>query len=153
MKRREFIHLLLGSLSLSFFSSQLLASHASGKEFTETIAALSETILPANNNSPGTNGQEVVRMIMAKTVESQDWKNFYQKGTYLLNNFSRRMFRKPFFRLSPRQRKKCLAIYWRKSAGKPQEVFLQAIKQDAVTELFTTRAGLEWLGYKGKKEA
>jgi len=48
-----------------------------------------------------------------------------------------------------------LSRYWASTESPSTEsnqnaqLFLQTVKQDAFNEVFTTRRGLNWLGYKG----
>ncbi len=120
-----------------------------------TLALLAETMLPGGQDNPGVNGMTALRLVEERLSANRAWLAFYRRG---LNHFDRFVYEttlRSFAMLSPSEREEILsafleAVKGRQSASGKQAIdFMEVVKRDALNELFTTKAGLRWLGYKG----
>lgn len=108
---------------------------------------MAETILPAGDGSPGADGRMVVRFVEDRCRDRR-WRVYYTEALKEFDLYVKGRTGRAFTALSEQKR---LEIIERYAAYSPSaERFLRLVKQDAVNELFTTRTGLYWLGYRGK---
>jgi hypothetical protein len=149
MTRRQWFQLIFGLWCFS---------HGQGSAFTgrfrfsalerRTLAALVETILPADEKSPGASGTAVISLIESRLTTDQTWLPVYRNGLQLLDTASLQKSKHRFVVLAPDARTEFLETLWTTTRNHRLQQFLELVKQDTITELFTTRRGLEWLGYQ-----
>lgn len=138
MRRREFLQL----IAVTLLPILVDKSHL--------LAAMAETILPASDSSPGANGKMVVRFVEVRCTDKR-WRDYYAKALTDFDLYVKRRTGRAFTVLPKQQRLEVIEHY--AAYSRAAEDFLKLVKQDAVNELFTTRAGLKWLGYRGKAMA
>lgn len=143
-------------LRYGFHQSAFAAQRATlSRRAKLTLASLAETMLPGGKGAPGANGMVVARLVEERLAANRAWLAFYRRGLNRLDGFARETTRRSFAMLAPSERGEVLSAFWEaaksgQSARRKQTIdFLEIVKQDALNELFTTRAGLKWLGYKG----
>ncbi|MBX7221948.1 MAG: GMC family oxidoreductase N-terminal domain-containing protein [Blastocatellia bacterium] len=149
MNRREWLRYAL-SIAATPILPRLTAGQAAKplpEELRKTLAAIAETILPATADSPGANGTNVIRMVEERIGTDRRWLALYQTGLKKCDRFVRDVMEEPFYTLSTGNRYKLLDAFHEAVRGSDHENFLKICKLDALNELFTTRAGLKWLGY------
>ncbi len=135
MRRREFLQVMAGL----FLPKPI--------NHWKLLAAIAETILPTGDGSPGADGRMVVRLVEDRCRDRR-WRAYYTGTLKEFDLYVKRRTGRAFTVLSEQQRLEVLERY---AAYSPAaERFLRLVKQDAINELFTTRAGLSWLGYRGK---
>ncbi|HNG95918.1 MAG TPA: gluconate 2-dehydrogenase subunit 3 family protein [Acidobacteriota bacterium] len=149
MTRRQWFQLIFGGWCFSHGQGGAGTGHFrfSATE-RRTLAALVETMLPADGASPGANGQAMVSLIELRIATDQTWLPVYRYGLKVLNAASLQESTHTFAVLSPDQRAIFLETLWQTTRDHRLLQFLDLVKQDAITELFTTRRGLQWLGYR-----
>ena len=153
MTRRQWFQLIFGVWCLSHGPGQASTSRFrfSAQE-RRTLAALVETMLPADEKSPGASGTAVISLIESRLETDRTWLPVYRYGLKALNTASLQESAHAFAVLSSDERIEFLETLWRTTRNHRLLQFLDLVKQDAITELFTTRRGLKWLGYRLNEE-
>ena len=120
-----------------------------------TLDALTETIIPADEHSPGARDARVADYIDLLLAESDDpTQRAWTAGLALLDADSRRRFRVPYAQLTPPQVTELLSPLARKeeSPTAPLEQFFKATKDATIRGYYTSEIGIQKeLEYKGNR--
>ena len=120
-----------------------------------TLDALTETIIPADEHSPGARDARVADYIDLLLAESDDpTQRAWTAGLALLDAESRRRFRVPYARLPPPQAAELLSPLARNEERPtaPLEQFFKATKDATIRGYYTSEIGIQKeLEYKGNR--
>jgi hypothetical protein len=120
-----------------------------------TLDALTETIIPADEHSPGARGARVADYIDLLLAESDDpTQRAWTAGLTLLDAESRRRFRVPYAQLTPPQATELLAPLARneESPTAPLAHFFKATKDATIRGYYTSEIGIQKeLEYQGNR--
>ncbi|MBI4751270.1 MAG: gluconate 2-dehydrogenase subunit 3 family protein [Acidobacteria bacterium] len=153
MTRRQWFQFIFGLWCFSHGQgSALTGRFRFSTQERRALAALVETVLPADDKSPGASGTAVISLIESRLATDQTWLPVYRNGLQMLDTASLQKSKHGFAVLSPDARTEFLEILWSTTRNHRLRRFLELVKQDAITELFTTRRGLQWLGYRLNEE-
>lgn len=120
-----------------------------------TLDALTETIIPADEHSPGARDARVADYIDLLLAESDDpTQRAWTAGLALLDAESRRRFRVPYAQLTPPQAAELLSPLARNEERPtaPLEQFFKATKDATIRGYYTSEIGIQKeLEYKGNR--
>jgi hypothetical protein len=120
-----------------------------------TVDAVAETIIPADEHSPGARAARVVDYIDLLVAESdRQTQEAWMAGLVALDEASRRRFEAPYARLTPAQAAELLTDISRNelTPQTPLEQFFVAAKSAAIRGYYTSEIGIhEELEYKGNQ--
>lgn len=120
-----------------------------------TLDALTETIIPADEHSPGARDARVADYIDLLLAESDDpTQRAWTAGLALLDGESRRRFRVPYAQLTPPQAAELLSPLARNEERPtaPLEQFFKATKDATIRGYYTSEIGIQKeLEYKGNR--
>ena len=120
-----------------------------------TLDALAETIIPADDHSPGARAARVADYIDLLLSESGDQtQRTWTAGLALLDVESRGMFKAPYAQLTPAQASELLTRISRDEANPrtPLEQFFVATKDATIQGYYTSEIGIhKELEYKGNQ--
>ena len=120
-----------------------------------TLDALTETIIPADEHSPGARDARVADYIDLLLAESDDaTQRAWTAGLALLDAESRRRFRVPYAQLTPPQATELLSPLARNEERPtaPLEQFFKATKDATIRGYYTSEIGIQKeLEYKGNR--
>ena len=120
-----------------------------------TLGALTETIIPADEHSPGARDARVADYLDLLLAESDDpTQRAWTAGLALLDAESRRRFRVPYAQLTPPQATELLSPLARneESPTAPLEQFFKTTKDATIRGYYTSEIGIQKeLEYKGNR--
>jgi Gluconate 2-dehydrogenase subunit 3 len=120
-----------------------------------TLDALTETIIPADERSPGARAARVADYMDLLLSESDDQtQRTWTAGLALLEADSRRRFKTPFAQLTPAQAGQLLTDISRNEANPktPLEQFFKNTKDATIRGYYTSEIGIQQeLEYKGNR--
>ena len=120
-----------------------------------TLDALTETIIPADDHSPGARAARVADYIDLLLSESDDQtQRTWTAGLALLDAESRRRFKVPYAQLTPPQATELLTPIARNEAdpNAPLEQFFKTTKDATIRGYYTSEIGIhKELEYKGNR--
>ena len=157
--RRQAIRLgAAATVAVSIETTELAAQSKPATFFTRQELALvdelAETIIPADDHSPGARAAKVAVYIDARLAEAFDAKDrtTWRDGLKLIEQLSRQASRRPFLESTAAQR---LALLERIAANegkpeKPEEHFFKELKSRVVDAYYTSEIGIKQeLEYRG----
>ena len=120
-----------------------------------TVDALSETIIPADDHSPGAHAARVADYIDLLLSESEErTRKAWIDGLDALDNLTRRRFKTTYVQASPEQRVAVLTEIARREAN-PRSVlerFFKSAKDATIRGYYTSEIGIhQELQYKGNQ--
>lgn len=120
-----------------------------------TLDSLAETMIPADDRSPGARAARVADYIDLLLSESDDgMKRTWTDGLASLDEESRRRFGAPYGQLTPAQATELLTAISRNESDPqtPLESFFKATKDATIRGYYTSEIGIhKELGYKGNQ--
>jgi Gluconate 2-dehydrogenase subunit 3 len=120
-----------------------------------TVDALAETIVPADDHSPGARAARVADYIDLLLAESDsETQGTWRTGLAALDKASQEKFGAPFARITPSQASDLLVDISRNEAAPqtPLEHFFAATKSATIRGYYTSEIGIQQeLEYKGNK--
>lgn len=120
-----------------------------------TVDALAETIIPADDHSPGARAARVADYIdLLLSESSDDVKENWTKGLAALEEATRTRYSAPFVKLSPAQVEELLSDLSRneRDPQTPAEQFFRTVKDATIRGYYTSEIGIhQELRYQGNQ--